>query len=82
MRYAIKLKKDYPIALCNLGSALRQIGENQESIDVLLNAYSSEFSIDDEVSLIIKTFDNQHNNLLMELLHHYYQYTDEFLIYF
>ena len=34
----------------------------RKGIDILLRAYGHEFSLDDDVSLIIKTFNNQHND--------------------
>ena len=35
----------------------------RKGIDILLNAYSNSFTNSDDVSLIIKTFDNPHNNV-------------------
>lgn len=39
----------------------------RKGIDVLLNAYFSEFNGDDDVSLILKTFPNQHNTVEEQL---------------
>ena len=46
----------------------------RKGIDVLLKAFGQEFSIDDDVSLIIKTFNNQHNNVNSLLI----QYQNKF----
>ena len=36
----------------------------RKGIDILLKAYSMSFTSDDQVSLVIKTFDNPHNNII------------------
>jgi len=36
-------------------------GFPRKGVDILLEAYSQLFSIDDDVTLIIKTFPNEHN---------------------
>ena len=35
----------------------------RKGIDILLEAFSNSFTCDDDISLIIKTFDNPHNNI-------------------
>lgn len=42
----------------------------RKGVDALLAAYGSAFSIDDDVSLVIKTFDNPHNDLREQLTDH------------
>lgn len=39
----------------------------RKGVDALLSAYGKAFSIDDDVSLVIKTFDNPHNDLRAQL---------------
>ena len=39
----------------------------RKGIDVLLNAYFAEFTSNDDVSLILKTFPNQHNSVASQL---------------
>ena len=39
----------------------------RKGIDVLLNAYFAEFTSDDDVSLVLKTFPNQHNTVAEQL---------------
>ena len=39
----------------------------RKGVDILLEAFESSFTIDDDVSLIIKTFQNPHNDILEKL---------------
>jgi glycosyltransferase involved in cell wall biosynthesis len=50
--------------LLHIGSAFPRKG-----VDVLLNAYFCEFSGDDDITLILKTFPNQHNAIEEQVLH-------------
>ena len=42
-------------------------GFPRKGIDILLKAYEKSFSINDDISLIIKTFDNPHNNVVNQI---------------
>jgi glycosyltransferase involved in cell wall biosynthesis len=50
------------VRLLHISSAFPRKG-----IDVLLNAYFAEFTSDDDVSLVLKTFPNQHNTVAEQL---------------
>ena len=52
------------IRLLHISSAFPRKG-----VDVLLNAYFGEFNGNDEISLILKTFPNQHNAIEEQMLH-------------
>lgn len=52
------------IRLLHISSAFPRKG-----VDVLLNAYFDEFSSDDDITLILKTFPNQHNIVEEQLSH-------------
>jgi glycosyltransferase involved in cell wall biosynthesis len=52
------------VRLLHISSAFPRKG-----VDVLLNAYFCEFSGDDDITLILKTFPNQHNAVEEQILH-------------
>lgn len=58
----MKLKTNKKYSFLNIGS-----GFPRKGIDVLLKAYAKEFSKDDDVCLVLKTFPNPHNQISKQI---------------